>query len=260
MYYNIDNDTNNYRTGKHLLPLASIISPSLCFYFRLFFTVFTASREAKAGKYDGKAWADDSFEVLGELEDAGMRIDISGLVHLNRLKEPAVIIGNHMSMMETLLLPSMIRPLKPVTFIVKESLLEYPIFKHVMRARKPIAVTRTNPRQDLKTVLQEGTEMLNNGISIIVFPQTTRAHSFDPSQMSTIGVKLAKNAGAPVVPLALKTDGWQNGRRFKDFGKLDRRKTAFFRFGEPFRVEGKGNLEHEKINRFITDHLRQWAG
>lgn len=239
--------------------MSSIVFPSLSFYYRLFFIVYNASKVAKAGKYSGNAWASDSFNVLTALENAGMRIDICGLSNLQRLEEPVVIIGNHMSMMETLLLPSMIRPLTPVTFIVKESLLEYPIFKYVMRARKPIAVSRTNPRQDLKTVMQEGTEKLKNGISIIVFPQTTRSHSFDPKQMSTIGVKLAKKAKVSIIPLALKTDGWQNGKKFKDFGALDKTKIAYFSFGEPFAVEGKGDREHEKVNNFITTQLNKWS-
>lgn len=211
------------------------------------------------GKYDGNAWAQSSFEVLRALEAAGMRIDVRGLGHLNSLEGPAVIIGNHMSMMETLLLPSMIGPVKPATFVVKESLLDYPVFKHIMRARKPVAVTRTNPRQDLKTVLNDGKERLGSGISIIVFPQTTRAHVFDPTQMTTIGVKLAKKARVPVVPLALKTDGWQNGRTVKDFGRLDRKKVSYFAFGEPFLVDGKGDREHKKVNKFIETHLNNWS-
>ncbi len=257
--YKIDNVDHNYRTGKRILPLSSIVFPSLTFYYRLFFIVFKASRIAKAGKYGGEAWANDSFKVLNEIENAGMCVDIRGLSNLKNLEEPAVIIGNHMSMMETLLLPSMIRPISPVTFVVKESLLEYPVFKYVMRARKPIAVTRTNPRQDLKTVMQEGAEKLKNGISIIVFPQTTRNHSFDPTQMSTIGVKLAKKVKAPIVPLALKTDGWQNGKKFKDFGSLDKTKVAYFSFGKPFQVVGKGDREHEKINKFISTQLNKWS-
>ena len=188
-----------------------------------------------------------------------MRIDVSGLSHLKQLESSAVLIGNHMSMMETFLLPSMTRPFGPVTFVVKESLLEYPIFKYIMRSRDPIAVTRTNPRQDLKTVLQEGTRKLQEGTSIIVFPQTTRAHVFDPAQMSTIGVKLAKKANVPIVPIALKTDGWQNGNRLKDFGQLDTGKVAFFSFGQPFLVEGKGEREHERVNHHISSQLAAWS-
>jgi 1-acyl-sn-glycerol-3-phosphate acyltransferase len=162
-------------------------------------------------------------------------------------------------MMETFLLPGFVQPIRAVTFIVKESLLNYPVFKHVMRSRNPIALTRTNPRQDLKTVMQEGVARLQNSISVIVFPQTTRAHNFDPTQMSSIGVKLAKKAGVPVIPLALKTDCWENGERFKDFGRINTAKKAYFSFGEPIIVESKGDVEQEKINNFISDKLDEWA-
>ncbi len=67
--------------------------------------------------------------------------------------------------------------------------------------------------------------------------------------------KLAKKAGVPVVPLALKTDGWGNGRRFKDFGRINTNKKAYFAFGEPIVIEGKGDLEQEQINEFISTKL-----
>ena len=160
--------------------------------------------------------------------------------------------------METLLLPVMLQPIRNVTFVVKESLLSYPIFKHVMCSRNPIAVTRTNPRQDFQTVMNEGVDRLGKGTSIIVFPQTTRSHSFDPKQMSSIAVKLAKKAKVPIVPLALKTDGWRNGKRFKDFGKFDVDKTAYFSFGQPMMVEGKGDKEQATVNAFIEAKMTEW--
>ncbi len=195
---------------------------------------------------------------MRRLEDVGVRIDISGIENVELQSGPVVFVGNHMSMMETLLLPAIIQPIKPVTFVVKESLLSYPVFKHVMRARNPIAVSRTNPRQDLKTVLNGGLERLQNDISIIVFPQTTRSHLFDSKQMSSIGVKLAKKAGVPIIPLALKTDCWQNGTKFKDFGRLDIAKTAYFSFGEVLKVEGKGDTEQATINSFINGKINEW--
>jgi 1-acyl-sn-glycerol-3-phosphate acyltransferase len=197
--------------------------------------------------------------VLKSLEKVGVRLDVSGVDNLKNTMGPVIIVGNHMSMMETLILPGIIQPLKPVTFVVKEALLNYPVFKYVMRSRNPIAVTRTNPRQDLKTVLNEGVDRIGKNISVIVFPQTTRAHSFDPSQMSSIGVKLAKKAGVTIVPLALKTDCWENGRKIKDFGRLNLTKTAYFSFGTPLVVTGKGDDEQEQINNFISSKLAEWA-
>jgi 1-acyl-sn-glycerol-3-phosphate acyltransferase len=246
----------SYQTEKST---GFLFFPTLIFYLRLFWIVLRASRLAKKNRYDGSDWMESSYAVMRCLEQAGIRIEISGIENVVNYDGPTVIIGNHMSMMETLLLPVMIQPIKPVTFVVKDTLLSYPVFKYVMRSRNPIAVTRTNPRQDLKTVLHEGLERLNNGISIIVFPQTTRSHIFDPAQMSSIGVKLAKKAGVAIVPLALKTDCWQNGKKIKDFGRLDRTKTAHFAFGQPMTVEGKGDVEQAAVNAFIAEKVKAWT-
>jgi 1-acyl-sn-glycerol-3-phosphate acyltransferase len=154
----------------------------------------------------------------------------------------------------------MVQPLKPVTFVIKESLLTYPVFQHIMRSRDPVAVTRNNPRQDLKIVLEEGEDRLSRGVSIIVFPQTTRTNTFDPAQMSSIGVKLAKKAGVPVVPLALKTDAWMNGKYIKDFGRLNVMKQVFFAFGPRLEVVGKGNEELRVVTDFIGAKLLGWQG
>ncbi|MCP4342489.1 MAG: 1-acyl-sn-glycerol-3-phosphate acyltransferase [Desulfobulbaceae bacterium] len=245
-----------YRTERRSVPM---VFPSFVFYLRLFSIIFRASRLAKNDRYEGSDWMESSYAVMQQLEKAGVCIEISGIENVVKASGPAVFIGNHMSMMETLLLPAMVQPIKPVTFVVKDTLLSYPVFKHVVGARNPIAVTRTNPRQDLKTVLNEGLDRLKKDISIIVFPQTTRSHTFDEKQMSSIGVKLAKKAGVPIVPLALKTDCWQNGKRFKDFGKLDVTKTAHFAFGEPMIVEGKGDAEHAAVKAFIAGKLKGWG-
>lgn len=248
-----------YRTAQQPVALFSRLFPSVVYYVHLIDIVFRASRKARRGEYDDCNWIESSFEVLQNLENVGVRLEISGVENVQGESGPVVFIGNHMSMMETLLLPVMLQPIKPVTFVVKESLLTYPVFRHVMKSRNPVAVSRTNPRQDLKVVMNEGLERLQNGISVIVFPQTTRSHMFSPDQMSSIGVKLAKKAGVPVIPVALKTDCWQNGRLFKDFGRLDVTKTAHFSFGKSIdKVVGKGDEEQALVNAYIAEELRRW--
>ena len=64
---------------------------------------------------------------------------------LRHLDGPVVIIANHMSMLETVLIPGLVVPVNELAIVVKESLLRYPLFGPVMRAVKPIAVTRRNP-------------------------------------------------------------------------------------------------------------------
>lgn len=249
-----------YQTPARPPSLLSGMMPSLVFYLHLINIVIRASRIAKKGRYDDSNWVDSSLEVLRSLENVGVRIAVSGIENIEEQNGPVVFIGNHMSMMETMLLPVIIQPVLPVTFVVKESLLAYPVFKHVMQSRNPVAVTRTNPRQDLKIVMTEGGARLQSGVSVIVFPQTTRSHIFSPEQMSSIGVKLAKKAGVPVIPLALKTDCWRNGVWLKDFGRLDINKTAHFAFGPPMTVTGKGDEEQALINAFIAGEIKRWGG
>jgi 1-acyl-sn-glycerol-3-phosphate acyltransferase len=247
-----------YRTSSARVSAAAAAFPDAAFYSRFLLIVYRASIKARRGLYDGTAWAYSSFATLRALEQVGVIFEITGVEHLKGLRTPCVIIGNHMSVMETTILPGIVNPIRPVTFVVKESLLEYPFFKHVLRSRDPIAVTRTHPRQDFKTVLDEGAVRLGRGISIIVFPQTTRTEHFEPSQFNSIGVKLAKRAGVPIVPLALKTDAWGNGRRLKDFGRVDPTKGVHFSFGAPLWVTGRGAEAHQAVIRFIGDRMERW--
>ena len=164
-----------------------------------------------------------------------------------------------MSTLETFILPCIIQPLKPVTFVVKESLVAARIFGPIMRSRDPIVVGRVSPREDLKTVLAKGTIKLEQGVSIIIFPQSTRAVVFNPDEFNTLGIKLAARAGVPVVPIALKTDAWGIGKLVKEFGPVDTRKRVHFAFGGPMKIEGRGAVEHQKVIDFIQNNLNKWA-
>ena len=247
-----------YRTDPKRVPFLARIFPRLTFYRQFFGVVLDASAKAKRGQYDDIEWSRSSINIFRSLENIGVCIEITGIANIKNIETPCIIIANHMSTLETVLLPIIIQPIRTVTFIIKQDLLEYPIFKHIMRARDPIVVSRTNPRQDLKAVMEGGVERLKNGISIIVFPQTTRMPSIDPAQFNTIGIKLAKKADVPIVPLALLSDAWGTGKYLKDLGKLDPSKSVHFSFGEPMRVQGRGTDEHEAIIHFIESKLEEW--
>ncbi len=249
-----------YRTGPEMVPLYARMFPSLSFYGRFVAIVLRASGKAKRGQYDDAAWCEDSFNVLRALESVGVRVEITGIEHVEQLETPCVVIANHMSILETIALPVIIQPVRPVTVIVKENLLNYPVFKHIMRSRDPISVTRTSARRDLKAVLEGGMDRLGRGTSIIVFPQTTRTSTFEPEQFSTIGVKLAQRAKVPIVPLALLSDAWGNGKRLKDFGKIDPSKRVHIGFGEPIRGQGRGAEEHRAVIEFIDSRMQSWRG
>lgn len=249
----------DYLTPAASLPARPYRFPSFAFYRRITGIVLSASRRARLGRFDDVDWYYSSLRVRDTFEAVGARIRVQGTQHLHALGgKPAVIIGNHMSTAETFLLSTMLLPFGPVTFVVKQALVEYPIFKHIMLSRNPVVVGRVNPREDLKAVLDGGMERLRAGVSVVIFPQKTRSATFDRMSFNTIGIKVAKRAEVPIVPLALKTDAWSNGKRFKDFGRFQPEQPVEFAFGEPFMVEGPDKIAHERVLDFIEANLRQW--
>jgi 1-acyl-sn-glycerol-3-phosphate acyltransferase len=247
-----------YRTGPVRITFMARALTSLWFYTRLFSIVVRGSGRAKRGRYGTPEWCEDSLATFHALEEVGVKFEITGIDAFTAIDGPCVFIANHMSTLETFILPTIIASFKDATFVVKQSLVDYPIFKYIMRSRDPITVGRTNPRDDLRAVLEGGAERLKAGRSVVIFPQTTRTPVFDPAQFNTIGIKLAKKAGVPVVPIALTTSAWGNGRFLKDYGKIDPSKKARFAFGKPLWIRDRGTEEHQEIIEFITGKLKEW--
>jgi 1-acyl-sn-glycerol-3-phosphate acyltransferase len=229
-------------------------------YFTLKYanTVLRTRKEAIRKVYDTKAWTDSSFEILRFIERAGGVFHITGMENITKPAGPVLFISNHMSTLETMILPSIIGPHKELTFVVKESLVKHPLFGDVMKSRNPIVVGRTDPRKDLEAVMNGGMELLKNGISIVIFPQSTRSVEFKTEEFNSLGVKLAKKADIPVVPIALKTDWWGNGKMIKELGPIDHHKHIHIKFGEPMKVVGNGKEENQRIIDFIKSSLKEW--
>jgi len=256
--------THKYTTPEHqrLRPLDYLFGWSnALYYLRSFGITCRGASMVRRGAWNQASWARLSFRIWQAVEGAGGRILLEGGEHLASLDSPAVYVANHMSMLETLLLPASILPYQLVTLVVKENLMRYPIFGVLMRGGvRPIVVQRRNPREDYKTVMEEGELVLDGGRSVIVFPQSTRSPELDPESFNSLGVKLARKAGVPVVPLALKTDFQGLGRLIKDMGRVDRSKPVHVKFGKPMMVEGNGKEEHASVLRFIEDNLIAWGG
>ncbi len=247
-----------YRTAPRRVGWLARTFPSMVFFLKFTRIVFQASRMARRGRYLGLQWSLSSLDVLRALESVGVQFEISGIEHLQRLDRPCVVAGNHMSTLETATLPAVIQPIREVTFVVKKSLIDYPVFKHVMRSRNPIAISQTNAREDFRTVMEEGVDRLARGVSVVVFPEASRVTAFKPEQFNTIGVKLAARAGAPIVPLALVTDAWPVGKWISDVARLDPSKKVRMAFGEPIVVDGRGTEAHQQVVAFIRSRLDAW--
>jgi len=246
---------------KALLGDIILLKSRWYFYIKVLRSVASYKPYALKGEYDRVMWANSSFEILKLVESFGCRFQLTGLDHIRKdPEEPLVIVSNHMSTLETVVFPAIFASMREVTFVIKDAIMKNPIFKDIMGSRNPIVVSRVNPREDLKTVLREGTERLQNGTSVIIFPQSTRTTDFTPSEFNSLAIKLARKAQVRVLPVAIKTDFWGNGRisMFKEFGPLHRRRPVYMDFGEPFLITGNGNEEHKRVVDFIETRLKKW--
>ncbi len=252
-------NASTYSTPEQSPGILARLLPSWAFYVKLLRIVFHYSGLAKRNQYDATAWHTSSLAVLHALESVGVRIHITGLAALRQVEGPCILVANHMSTLETIVLPGIVQPLKDVTFVVKRGIVEYPVFKHIMQARDPIVVDRVSPREDLARVLDEGPRILAAGRSIVVFPQTTRTLTFDPAQFNSIGVKLARQAHVPIVPVAVRTDAWGIGRSVKEIGRINPALPVQFAFGDPIPLIGRGAAAHQTCIEFIRTQLTSWG-
>jgi len=219
---------------------------------------FSTRRAAIRGLYDTSNWVSSSQDVFRLIEGCGGRFRISGLENIRNTPGPAVFISNHMSTLETMVFPGIIQPLKDVTFIVKDALVRHWVFGAVMRSRNPIVLSRSNPREDFRIVMEQGLERISRGISVIIFPQHTRRTEFIPAEFNSLGIKVAGHAGVPVIPVAIKTDFWGHGRYLNYLGPIRRHKPVFISFGKSFMVTGSGKDEHQMVINWIQSNLDRW--
>lgn len=257
-YPKIFADKDEYKTNRKKKKFLWV-NPSFDFYPHMLWILMYSNLKARRGVYDDYNWTASSLDVISRMEEVGCKFHFEGMSNLHKFEGPAVFISNHMSTLETTILPSIIQPIKPVVYVIKKELTTYPLFGKIAMARTPIVVGRSNPRDDLKIVLEEGSRNLQEGKSVIIFPQRTRDKKFIEKSFNTLGVKLAGRNNAYVVPVAIVTDAWGQSKVIKDIGKIDPSKEIHVAMGEPMKVKGNGAEEHKRVIDFIKGKLREWG-
>lgn len=252
------NDHYTTPPGREKVLHKLLFRPRIYYITKFLSVVLRFWPAARAGRLDQETWSRCSFQVFKALEDCGGRFHIAGLANMQLTESPVVFISNHMSTMETVVLPAIILPYKKAIFVVKEQLFNIPFFGVFPKNAGCIGVARKSPSEDFKQVMTRGSEMISRGYSIIVFPQATRHVTFDPSKFNTLGIKLARRNKIPVIPIALKTNFWTNGKVLNDFGPLDQAQPIHFEFGPPIIIKGQGKQEHEQVTDFIKSRLALW--
>ncbi|MDP1774953.1 MAG: lysophospholipid acyltransferase family protein [Methylobacter sp.] len=142
----------------------------------------------------------------------GLTFKVEGLETIDP-KQPAIIMSNHQSAWETLALRYI---LPPHSVVIKRELLYFPIWGWSLLTLKSIVINRKNQRASLRSLLEQGTKYLNEGLSVLVFPEGTRAGAREVLKFNIGGAMLAHKTGFPVIPVAHNAgDFWPRYSFFK---------------------------------------------
>lgn len=215
----------------------------------------------KPGRFNDTRWQECGFHLFWETEKFGTEVILEGFKQLEGVG-PVVIVSNHMSLYETFAFPPLILGFQQdIAIVLKESLLRVPFLGRTFSTRRTIPVGRQDPRADLKAVLEQGDDFLQkHNTSVMLYPQGTRQPYFDCHHFNTLGVKLAMNAGVPIVPVAGQTAFLGVGKYTKDFGPVNTSVPVRFTCGPVLQVTKANHKEvHSQCINFIADKLEEWG-
>jgi 1-acyl-sn-glycerol-3-phosphate acyltransferase len=178
----------------------------------------------------------------------GIRYEVIGLGNLP--SEPSIVLSKHQSAWETLVFQVI---LPPQVWVLRRSLLKVPFFGWGLAMMKPIAIDRDAGMRALKQTLEQGRERLQEGFWIIVFPEGTRVPPGETGKYQIGGAWLAKQTGAPVVPVAHNAGHlWQRNAFVKFPGKIT------VSIGKPIDTTGLSvNEINERTRDWIESEMRK---
>ena len=142
----------------------------------------------------------------------GLTFEVEGMEHINP-QQPVIFLSNHQSAWETLALRYI---LPPHSVVIKRELLLFPIWGWSLLTLKSIVINRKNQRASLRSLLEQGTGYLKEGLSVLIFPEGTRAGAREMLKFNVGGAMLAHKTGYPVIPVAHNAgDYWPRYSFFK---------------------------------------------
>ncbi|HEX8180331.1 MAG TPA: lysophospholipid acyltransferase family protein [Pyrinomonadaceae bacterium] len=143
-------------------------------------------------------WADWGGRMWLRL--SGMEVRVRGLENLDP-QQTYIFAANHRSYLDTATLFCYTG--RRVGLLAKKELLKVPIFGYGMGYVNIMAIDRSNRARALETV-RAATERIRGGVSFGVFAEGTRALPGQLLPFKKGAFYMARDAGVPVVPVAIK--------------------------------------------------------
>lgn len=189
--------------------------------------------------------------ALGEVD-----LNVTGEEHLWS-RRPAVFIWNHRNIFDAQIVGNLVR--RDFGAVAKKELEKVPIFAVGSRFLHIAFVDRGNSKAAVEA-LRPATELLRQGISMLVAPEGTRAAGHDVGTFKKGAFRMAMEAGVPVVPIVIRNVE-EIGARNSQFmrpGTVDVAVLAPISVGDWTLDDLEERIE--SVRQLYVDTLRDWPG
>ena len=143
-------------------------------------------------------WA--SFGARAWLRLSGVRVKVRGLELLDP-KQSYVFVSNHRSYLDTATI--FVYTGRRIGVLAKKELLKVPVLGVGMGFVNVMAIDRTNRESAIRTT-EAAAKRIQSGVSFAVFVEGTRAKPGELLPFKKGAFYMARQAGVPVVPVAIK--------------------------------------------------------
>jgi len=116
---------------------------------------------------------------------------------------PAVLVANHLSILDILVLYALFRPFK---WVAKAELFRVPFVGWNMILNDYVRIER-GERESVRRMMEHCRAHLARGSPVLLFPEGTRSHDGRLQSFKDGAFKLAHDAGCPVIPVVVSGTG-----------------------------------------------------
>lgn len=140
------------------------------------------------------------FGARNWLRLSGVRVKVKGLELLDP-KQPYVFVSNHRSYLDTAAM--FVFTGRRIGLLAKKELLKVPVLGVGMGFVNVMAIDRTNRESAIRTT-EAAAQRIQSGVSFAVFVEGTRAMPGELLPFKKGAFYMARQAGVPVVPVAIR--------------------------------------------------------
>lgn len=141
-------------------------------------------------------WARTNLKLQKSI--CGLDYRVTGLENIPASN--SIVLSKHQSAWETIALRCILPPEQ--TWVLKQELMWIPIFGWALAAAQPIAINRKAGRRAAGQIIAQGRARLQQGRTVIIFPEGTRVAPGTRKKYGIGGALLAEKTGYPVLPIA----------------------------------------------------------